>query len=321
MSAKLKVVWLCDRRYHETKMSRCRFEYARAIQRHPDVECLFTGNGLLGYDETLSVAENLKRLHFDAQVVLAYKPEDHIQFREVKALKVVSYNEAWWKDDRAAKECIQHGVDLVVCHHENDLARFSKLGLNAVHTPHCVNLSIFTPGGVGTLRPSPLIVTGVMSEEIYPLRTRVAKMIWSDRVVGYVRKHPGYRLPSQRTCNQQYRDYASSLRMNRIAFVCSSIHKYALAKYIEAFASGCLVIGDMPDDELFRRTLGKWMIEINPCVSDEEIVKCIDSWLVDRPDMVTLASMAAGGRRTAEQFSVERYANDFVDHCRKALFF
>lgn len=317
MSAKLKVCFLCSRDYHERKMSRCRFQYAAAIQQHPDVECLFTGNGLLGYDESLSVSENLKRLQFAPAVVLAYKPEDHIQFREVKALKVVAYNEAWWPNDRAAKECIQHAADLVVCHHENDLHRFRKFNLNAVHIPHAVS-PIFTAGDTATLRPVPLLVTGVLSEKIYPLRTRVAAMIRSGEIDGHVKRHPGYRLEDKASCERQYQDYASALRMARGVFVCSSIHRYALAKYVEAFASGCLVIGDMPDDSVFQGAFSWWLVRVHVHASDSRIADRIRQ-LSDDPENAN--RLAAGGRKAAEQFSVERYANDFVDHCRKALFF
>lgn len=315
---KLRVAWLCDRKYHETKMSRCRFSYASAIQQHPDVECLFTGNGIMSYDESLSVSENLKRMNFAPDVILSYKPEDHIQFREAKALKVLSYNETYWSDNRAVNECTQHKADLVICHHEGAVDQLGAFGIHAVHIPHCVPLSVFTPGIKASERPVSLLVTGALAETIYPLRTRIAAMIQGGSLPGHIKRHPGYRLPDKLTCDRQYQDYASALRMARISAVCSSAYGYAVAKFVESFASGCVVLGDLPDDSLFTKAFGEWLVGIDVSDSGMAIAEVVKSLLSSPQEMDRLA---AGGRKAAEQFSVERYANDFVDHCRKALFF
>jgi glycosyltransferase involved in cell wall biosynthesis len=318
MSAKLKVVWLCDRRYHETKMSRCRFEYARAIQRHPDVECLFTGPGIMGYDDGLSVSENLKRLQFAPEIVLAYKPLDMVQFRELKAIKTIAFNECYWSNDQAAKEAMQAGVDFVICHHRCDLPRFHKFNLDVIHIPHAVNPTVFTAGDKASERQIPLLVTGELSEDIYPLRTRVANLVRCKMLPGKVRRHPGYKLGSVLECEQQYANYAEALRSAKIVFVCGSKYKLPLAKYFEAFASGSLVMGDLPDDSVFQRAFSEWLVQFDMTSPPEEIIKSVN-WFLSHPE--AMDRLAAGGCRAAQAFTTTEYAEKFVDKCRKTLFF
>jgi hypothetical protein len=315
----LKIVFACAKVYWARKMSRCRFEYAKAVAARPDVEMLFTGPGFEGYDGDASIGENLKRMGFEPQVVWGYKCHEMSGFSDLKCLKTEAFNEANWEGDRAASECLDSRVDLVICHHHNDLWRFKKHGLECVHIPHCVNLEIFKPGGLNSERPIELLLTGVVSKEIYPLRARFAAMLDPFRKVlnGEIRRHPGYRLRSEGDCDAQFADYAAHLRRARGALCCSSIHKYALAKYAEAFGSSCVVFGDLPDDPVFCEAFGKLVVPLSIEMSDQEMVSAINRVLEEPEGMNHIA--AAARAKVESGFTVAHYSTKFLQACRERL--
>lgn len=303
-------VWLIEREIYETKMSQARFQTAAAIARRCG-SFLITGNGWPGYDSSLSVAANLEALDARPDFVIFYKPEKHRGSAEYDgAVKVVRYNEAWWPDRRASKEAEAAGVDLVVLHHENDRRMFpDDPAYDVVHIPHCVDASVYSPRGVdwSRNRTTDCLVAGVLSDEIYPLRGRWAALVRSKAIPGRVRLHPGYRLQGRQSIESQVRDYAMDLWSSKVLLTCSSIYRYALAKYVEAMAAGCIVIGDMPDDSRFRGTLGKLMVEVDPSWPDERLVDAVRSVLArdDLEEWSSACALYAGAGYSADRYALE----------------
>jgi hypothetical protein len=86
-------------------------------------------------------------------------------------------------------------------------------------------------------------ISGAVSNA-YPLRKRlveeVRRLYFTDHL-----KHPGYHMRGTQT-----HDYLMWLSQYRVAICTSSIYGYALRKIVEATAAGCIVVTDLPTDEV-----------------------------------------------------------------------
>ncbi len=312
----MRILYLCRRYYWDHKMSRgARFHAPKAVARQPGVEMRFSGEGWPEWDATQSCTENFARWSWRPDWLWCYKPEDHIGVAQSLPLKVVTYNEAWWPDRKALAEVRAMRADLVVCHHENDLPQFAEHAGEVVHVPHGAEAEIFyVPADV--IRPVDCLVSGVISDEIYPVRGRLKKLVETGKLSGQIRKHPGYRLQGEDKCEHQCREYALALGTAKIALCCTSRYKYALAKLFEAALAGCAVATDMPDDSVFVESLGRHVIEIDERWTDSQIVGCLQSHLAD-PD--ALRDQAAAGQAVAlEHFTMDRYAEKLLGALRHA---
>lgn len=259
------------------KMSFVRRDAVYALQQRPDVHVTVTGPGWMNWDDTLCMADNLDKEpnHFDA--IWWYKPDRCIEPEKRACPAMVCYNESNWDDWKAFRECKASKADVVVIHHQTDIEQFRPpLSVANGYQPrqlhwmaHAADCEFFAKHSLPwSERDIDCLVTGVLSPEIYPLRCRMATMVRDGRLPGVVHNHPGYRLANLGACECQRERYAKMLGRSKIALVCSSIHRYGLAKYVEAAAAGCCVAGDVPPD--FALTLGPAMLVLDD-MSDEEI--------------------------------------------------
>ena len=310
----MRILYLCRRYYWDHKMSRgARFHAPKAVSRQPGIDMRFSGEGWPNWDAGQSCTENFARWGWRPDWIWAYKPEDHIGVAQSLPRKVVTYNEAWWPDNRALAEVRAMRADLVICHHENDLHQFP--GFDAVHIPHGAEADVFyTPSDC--IRPTDCLVSGVISDEIYPVRGRLKQLVEQGKLSGTIRKHPGYRLQGEDKCEHQAREYARELGTAKIALCCTSRYKYALAKLFEAAMAGCAVASDMPDDSVFGDSLGRHIIQIDDQWTDSQIVECLQSYL-DDPD--GLQQRAVAGQAVALQhYTMDRYAEKFISALKHA---
>lgn len=88
-----------------------------------------------------------------------------------------------------------------------------------------------------------IILSGAISQA-YPLRRRILKSLSSLPDVTCL-PHPGYRSKGCRTP-----EYLKTLSRFKVAICCSSIYGYSLRKIIEATACGCVVVTDLPTDDV-----------------------------------------------------------------------
>lgn len=266
---------------YDHKLSRCRFHQAEAIGRAVD-QFWITGVGFPGWREDDTVEENVRRICPDAQVLHTYKAHEWKGFNDCPRFKSVSYNEAWpHLPGKALEESL--GMDLVICHHHNDMECFKKHPNNIFHIRHCAERRVFWPH-LGTETPlgwkgrqQPLILTGVLSPEVYPARSRVAEMIRSGQIEGRIRPHMGgreftgpssYRSETPEQCERQFADYARDLRLSRVSVCTSSKYKYLLAKVPESLMAGCLVSMDEPCDPSYGLLRG-FVVGLPPFESSE----------------------------------------------------
>lgn len=303
----MKILYLFPRDLYETKMSVGRILYGTAVSRRPGVELEYWGAGWPGYDESRTLEWNLEVTGRAPDVLWVYKQDRLREFRHAPWLKLTCFNECWNEKYIAEAD----GCDLVVFRHQVDHLlwdmRLTATGVMTRHILHGADPEFFVPHQ----KTTDCLLTGVSAPQVYPLRARFEQMLRDGRLPGRIRKHPGYRLRSHAECLNQYRDYADDLGGARISLCCSSKWRYSLAKYMESALAGCAIAGDMPDDELFRSTLGRHMIEIDTSWSDDGICEVIRDWLRHPNE---LAALAERGRQCVlDNFTTAHYARHLVN--------
>lgn len=319
---------LFPKAYWEKKHSPVRRHAIQAIQNHPEIDCVVSGQGWDNYIDNATLPSHMRRLMPDGcDVVWMYKsngggrPErpPHVQplieWKSIDALKVISINEFWWDAETRKREV--DGFDLAIAHHENDLPRFAEVGISAVHIPHSANVDVFRRTKPIEKREIDCLITGSISENHYPLRCRLRNLVVSGRLSGELRAHPGYWQSNLSVNDAQIKNYADHLGNAKISLCCSSKWRYALGKIVESMQCGCLVVSDMPDDKLFQRTLGKYIVEIDNQMIDEQIVSIIRDWLSRPLEMIEQAK--AGQELAIAEFSMQRYADKFYSAISNAV--
>jgi hypothetical protein len=318
----MNVLFLVSRYYYEQKMSRCRFHQMAAVGRCEGVHVAVWGTGFPNYCDEAPLHENIQR-EFGAgafDLIHVYKPDDHKAVAACPVPKSIDYNEAWNRK-ATIKEVVQNDIRFVVFHHENDFAALKTTprlshGRLLVHIPHGAERSIFAPAArPWQERTVPVLLTGALGAKLYPLRTRCAEFMRAGRLPGEIRSHPGYRTMDADQTRAQFVDYAQHLGRTRIALVLGIKFDYALAKYSEAAMAGCLLMGDVPRE--LHHTLGRYMVKIDPDMPDEQIISEV-RWWIDHDDEAQ-ALAAASQRLALSQFTMERYAEQFVRSARQFL--
>lgn len=313
----MKFLFLVPHKLYQTKMSRCRFHQAAAISRVPGIDYRMSGAGFPDYDGTLSVAENFACWGWEPDVMLVYKPLDHIGVREWQGLKVINYNEMWdvaW----TTREIRESDCQIVVCHHANDMPNYLHLtaeGRRLVHIPHCADRLFFEAARPWAERDIPILLTGVLSPQIYPLRSRLLNICRRFGLPLHHRKHPGYRLRSVEDCERQVREYAALLGRAKIVLTCCSRYEYRLAKLCESAAAGSCVVGDIPQqDEAEHR---EFMVEVHPSETDSAIAGKIRDLLSDDTGLQDRAEH--GQQIMRERYTQEHYAERLLAAVRDSI--
>jgi hypothetical protein len=129
-------------------------------------------------------------------------------------------------------------------------------------------------------RDIPVLLTGTLSPEVYPLRCRLAELIRARKIPGRIHPHPGNYLASLEACDAQERHYAELLGRTKVFLTCSSRYRYALAKYVEAAMAGCCVMSDLPAHNQAEHM--SFMREIHTCMSDAELVAAVKRAVEDQ---------------------------------------
>ncbi len=292
----MKILYLFGEYYRQCKMDRERIKYGEAVAAHPDVKFRCWGKGHPGYDDKLSVESNVARMvDFQPDIIWVYKPQEYIDFKYCSYPAMVTMNEVSRPEELA--EISDHNISLVVYHHGNDLPELDKIaqpGRRFVHSLHGADEDTFLSERPVAGREIACLSSGMTCADFYPLRQRYAALIKDGKVPGVVRPHPGYRLKTWKASEEQFAQYGKVLGNSKIVISCSSIWKYPLSKYTEAMAAGAVVVGDMPDDSVFRSTLGKHLVEVQQDASNDELIATVKDLLAD-PDRMQLT--AAAGRQ------------------------
>lgn len=107
------------------------------------------------------------------------------------------------------------------------------------------------------------ILSGAISGA-YPFRTRLVREKHTLPMVDYL-PHPGYH---RNGC--QTPQFLERLYQYKVAICTSSIYGYALRKIIEATACGCVVVTDLPSDEVLPEIDGN-LVRVSPNIEAKEL--------------------------------------------------
>ena len=125
---------------------------------------------------------------------------------------------------------------------------------HVVRTWHSVDPDEFPPFASRVDRKRCLLSGAISS--LYPLRTRLIRA--ASLVGAEILPHPGYYARGTTTPR-----YLETLNSYRVSICTSSIFAYSLRKIIESTAAGCVVITDLPTDEVLPE-IDENLIRINP---------------------------------------------------------
>src|SRR5690606_30453274 len=160
-------------------------------------------------------------------------------------------------------------------------------------------------------RDIPVLLTGTLSPEVYPLRCRLAALIRARKIPGRIHPHPGNYLASLEACDAQEKIYAAQLGRTKIHLGCCSRYGYRLARIPEAAMAGCCIVSDLPAHDQAEHM--SFMREIHMCMSDAELVAAVKRAVDDQE----------GSRIKAErgqQLMLDRYRmEDYVSRLIAAI--
>lgn len=302
----MRIVWLCDKRIYDSKMSRVRFHAMDAVKRYPGVWLKKTGPGFKDFCGCKNVDREYK-----PDLVVAYKPLGMSNWNKIKAPKCLNYNEMW-NVNWTKSEIKTSDSKLVICHHFNDIERYNgKLDpkYKLVHNPHCAEKAIFKD--YGHKKTIDVLLVGKVNH-FYPLRQKVA-----DRILKLLRKkgynatfhpHPGYKKDGIEAINRQVKSYAESINRAWIGVTDASDYHYALAKHVEIPICRTLLCADLPDEN--QAWYKKWMLYISKDYTGEKIVSIIEPYLKDKAKLK--AMIDKGYAENMKYRTQEDYARRFM---------
>jgi len=322
---KMNIVFLVEKNYYLTKMSRIRFHTMRGIGEHEEVNLKMTGPGWEDYDNSLTCQENIDKLYGDAQpdMVVGFKPLSMNKFNEIKSPTCLRYNEAYdvkWTVD----EILGSQANLVIFHHYNDYVEWSKK-LNNSTPPykmafswvaHSVDTNIFKPLP-SAKKEYDVVILGAthvrtILGEHYPLRARMV-----DVLKKMPKKYKCATIPhvggnhSDAHTDKYAIDFNNKLNSSKILVTCSGAPKSRFAKYLEGAAAGTAVAGDLYDDHPQDvEALKEFLIHIDMSMKDEQIIDVLVKHLEDEK---LLENKIDKGLTYMTNFGVENYANRFVN--------
>ena len=318
------IVFLLNKNYFDTKMSRVRFHSIRALFAHESVNGFYTGPGWDNWSELLTPQENIKNLtNSNCNLVIGYKPLEISGFSDITYNKCIRYNEMYDKE-WTLKEIVESKSNTVVCHHYNDYVEYRNIlktfknhsVKSLTWVPHSAEASIFKPKPNIEKKYDIAIVgaTNVrtMLGEHYPLRARMTRLLNSfpSKYRCAIIPHVGGSHSDAHT-DRYAHDFADKINSSHIIITDAGAPKSRFGKYIEVPMCGVGLAGDLYDDHPTDvEELKTFLIEINMQMSDEEIISTLIEHLEN--DYILINKIQAGLEYT-KKFTQERYAERFIN--------
>jgi hypothetical protein len=240
------------------------------------------GIGHPGYNNTLSLAENIKQRYGSYnyfQIIHGNNVYCDLERTSPPYCDAAKFHEMWsvhgvitmmhghelhqqrknfWessvKEMKFAVVYSAYAASLVQHYITTWPARFN---ISLAHIPFHLNPAIYY-GDPYETRPYDVILTGSLSSSVYPLRDAFKRILPRLRALGIkvlFRKNPGYGLKDSAA---QTREYSTDLRKASILLTCTSTRRYTLQKFMEAAGSGTFIISDLPAERstMFRSIIG-----------------------------------------------------------------
>ena len=114
---------------------------------------IWWGKGWDGYDNELTVQENINNIEDKPDMIVTYKPLEMKDMKGVDIPVCLRYNETY-DDEWTMKEINDSGAEFIIFHHEDDLvypmSRYQEHyethrpeEVTFVHIPHCAEKTIY----------------------------------------------------------------------------------------------------------------------------------------------------------------------------------
>jgi len=322
----IDLLYLCDKSYYDTKMSRVRFHGMTAIGQLINVT--WSGNEWDNYDSDLTVQQNISSIYKnkkDPDIVVAFKPLKLKKFADIRAIKCLRYNEMF-DTEWTKKEIIESGADLVICHHKNDMIRYKEIfkeydkkNIHFDYVAHCAEKTIYkdykTPKECDVLLAGAVYTQSILGNH-YPLRIRFVESILpklSKRYKCCVLRHPGGNLLDA-TTDRNSREYARALNSAKICLTCSGAPRSRFGKYTEIPMCASALVADLPDEE--HDFFKQFMIVVDMSMTDDEIVEKISYYLENDQEREKLIQK---GLELNKEYTQEKYAERFLNSVEKYM--
>ena len=311
------ILYVTPKQLYNSKMSIGRRLYVGSLKDAGcSVRCI--GPGWEGWNPRGSIADFIDReVHVYHEpypdAIIAYKSEEVKGLDDVQCPVACCFNEA--NDRKKTVDDLEStkATD-VFFHHAGDyaqwMAELARIGIRSHLIHHCAPEN---PHGNRPYedRDIDIGLCGVISPEIYPIRTRFA-----ESGICTIRKHPGYRIPN---VVQQYDDYMEWLSRVKVLICCSSRYKYPLAKIHEGLAAGCTVISDKPLCPFLSRI--PYLDYIKPDKA-AELVQSPQAAVRMRDNLLSLGSLAeknGGPEKSLQQWERQFTMRHWADNFRSAM--
>ena len=112
------------------------------------------------------------------------------------------------------------------------------------------------------------VLSGFVSN-VYPWRRRLAATVDALPYVAYLR-HPGYKLGDCATPT-----FLQILTRFKVAICTCSVYGYAVRKIVEASACGCVVLTDLPEDDVLPEIDGN-LVRVSPDIGLAEMTEVLN---------------------------------------------
>ena len=333
----MRILVLMPQQLWSSRLSASRRHDVKALERRPGVTLKISGFGWPDWQQNDTALANVRRIMPDADCVYTYKisgnPRKGVPAANDPAsisngyLVVQKLQEAWWTGtgpndpEPAWKLLARERVGLAIMSHANDVPRMmeaAKQGMIVAVIPHAAEPGVFAqaaqkwPG-----RKIDVLLTGSVSSNHYPLRTRWKALMDAGRLPGkvYLHPHPGCWFNGEAACEARVREYAQNLGKSKIVIGCSSRHRYELARFPEAAMAGAIHVSDMP--EIPPKGYEDFIVPVEADWPDERLIKTVADLLADETKLRAMSAMAQATAICS--FTWEKWADRFVDAVKKTL--
>lgn len=318
----LNILYLISHETYQTKMSRVRIHAMNALGKYVDLK--WWGVGWDRYNNKLSVQQNIDNeypsMEFD--LVIVYKPSELFKFSEVKFPKCITYNEMY-NFNMTIREIEESMVDLVICHHENDMKTYTAYYSNYhgqknknvkfTHIPHSAEQSIFMDKHFE--KTWDILVVGRLScrntigHSHYPLRDRMAKLIESmpEKYKCGIYKHPKSTNEDSHT-DKYLIEFSTIINSAKICISCSGLPKSRFGKYVEIPMCNTVHCADLPDQD--EKEFKNMLIDISMDMTDDEIINKLIYYLENNDELEKLRKY---GYEWSKNYTQEKYAERFLE--------
>lgn len=276
----MNILYLVNKHTYLTKMSRVRFHGIQALEKIANITYYGIGwnnHNNQKYNNRKTVQENIDTLNKHFDIVIAYKPLEMKDFKNVTIPKCIRYNEMYdvhW----TLKEIEKSGSQLVICHHLNDCIQYQNMNIpnvKFVYVGHCAKKSIFK--NYNTPFKYDILIAGCLSHH-YPLRNRFLNLLpkLREKYKCHKHPHPGYDLSDAHT-DRYLKEMAQVINQSKITLTDTGRPRSRYGKYIEIPMCGVSAIcGDLPNDNADNYN---FVIQVNVNMTDQQIIDKISYYL------------------------------------------